>query len=288
MDSLLFNRTASLKVQSRQGLFESSAGRPVLVERDFKGLRTQFQIEKTSESNPNQARISVYNLSADSRAFVQEAGQTIILEVGYAPQGQPPVTGIIFQGDVPPGGVRSERKGSDWVTTFEVGDGQKKLQEVKFDRTYDAGASLSKVLGDVAGSLGLAVNSIKGVKDRTIRNGVTLSGGVKDILDQITSEAGTEWSIQDNEVQILGKFQTTDEDALLISPQSGLIQSPIRRAEDIELTSLLIPQIRPGRLLEIQSRDVNGFYRVRKVTFNGDTFEGEWNAKVECVVVRNG
>lgn len=284
--SLLFNRFASLKVQSRRGVFESSAGRPVVVERDFAGLRIQFQVEKTSESNPNQARISVYNLSSDSRGFVQEAGQTVVLEVGYAPQGEPETKAIIFQGDVPPGGIRSERKGPDWVTSFEVGDAQKKLKEQKFDRTYESGASLKKILGDVAGSLGLAVNSIKGVKDKTFKSGVTLSGGVKDIMDSLTRDADTEWSVQDNEVQILGRFQATDEDAIVVSPQTGLIQSPVKRAEDIEFTTLLIPTLRPGRLVDVQSRDVNGFYRIRKVMFNGDSLEGEWTAKCECVVVR--
>lgn len=283
MNSLLFNRQATLRVQSRRGDFESTAGRPVIEQREYSGLRVAFSIEKSSESTPNQARISVYNMNSDSRSFVEQKGATAELKVGYSPLGLEPTLQSIFSGDA--GKVKSERNGADWVTTFELGDAQKKLAEVKFDKSFEKGITLKDAITDVAGSFGLAVNQIEGVAEKTFKSGLTLSGGSKQIMDQLVSDGGAEWSVQDGEVKVIGPQQTTGEEVIIISPQTGLINSPIKRDDGVEFTSLLIPSIRPGRRIEIRSRLVNGVYRVRKVIFSGDTFEGDFNAKVECTEV---
>lgn len=269
--SLLFNRVATLKI----GVLGQEG-------KDLTGLRINFSIEKNSESNPNQAKIQVFNLSASSRAFAEQDKLVLVLLAGYAPYGIEPITEILCTGDVKK--VTNELKGPDWVTTFEMGDGEIALQEKTFDKTFEKGVSLSKVIGEVKESFGLAAGAISGLVDKVYSSGLTLSGGSKQLMDVLTKEAGVEWSVQDGEIQVLPPTGSTSNTAIFISPQSGLLNSPIKREKKgVELSCLLIAGLRPGRQIQIQSSSVNGLYRIRKVTFSGDTVEGDWTAKIEAI-----
>lgn len=269
----LFNRVASVTV-----------GQLGQVGKDFEGLRVNFSIEKNSESNPNQAKVQIFNLSSASRSFVEQKNLYLILNVGYQPPGESEaVMSTLCRGDVKYGKVTNELKGGDWITSFEVGDGEIALSEKTFDKTFEKGVSLEQAIKDVAASFGLALGSVKGIVDKVYKSGLTLSGGTKQILDVLTKEAGVEWSIQDGEVQIIPPTGVSQNEAILIAPHTGLLNSPIKREKGIEFTSLIVPTLRPGRQVLVESSSVNGTYRIRKVTFTGDTHEGEWTAKVEAV-----
>lgn len=268
----LFNRSGRLRI-----------GKPGQEGKDFTGLRISFNAEKTSESNPNQGKIQVYNLSPSSRAFVEQEGLVLILDAGYAPPGEEPYLENLFTGDVKK--VTNERNGTEWLTTFELGDGEKALQEAQLNKSFEAGASLTKILKDTAGTFGKAVNNLSGVTEQTLKSAVTLSGSSKDVMDKYAAAAGVDWGIQDNEVQVIGKAQTTNDPVILLTENTGLLTSPVKREKGIEMTSLLIPRLRPARRIKVESQTITGVYRVRKVTHTGDTHEGPWETKIEAVEV---
>lgn len=277
-NSLLFNRIATLKVIAR------NKADKVLEVRDFTGLRVSFSVEKTSESNPNTAKISIYNLNESSRGFCEKKGQALILEVGYAPLNQDVVKEIIFQGDT--GKVSSERRGPDWVTTFEVGDGEKNLTNKNFNKVFQSSSSLRTMIDEVVGSLGFARGPQDGIIEKTFNSPVVLSGGSKEILDQLTEEAGVEWSVQNGFLQILKPTQATKDEVVVISKETGMINVPVKREEGIEVQCLIQPKLYPGRRIQLISSTFNGVFRVRKAQFEGDTREGGWNAKLECVEIK--
>lgn len=278
MSSTLFNRIGTLKVISR------NKADKVLEVRDFTGLRIQFSVEKTSESNPNTAKISIFNLNESSRGFCEKKGQALILEVGYAPLDQDILKEIIFQGDT--GKVSSARQGSDWVTTFEVGDGEKNLTNKNFNKVFQSSSSLRTMIDEVVGSLGFAKGPVDGIDDKTFQSPVVLSGGSKEILDQLVEEAGAEWSVQNGALQILKPSKATKDEVVVISKESGLINVPIKREEGIEVQCLIQPKLYPGRRIQLISSTFNGIYRVRKANFDGDTNEGDWMAKLECLEIK--
>jgi hypothetical protein len=266
----IYNREAILQV-----------GVPGQEGRDFTGLRVSFQIEKTSESNSNTSRISVYNLNKENRSFVEQEGLNAILKVGYTPPGSETLSEIIFQGDTKK--VENKLQGADWLTTFEVGDGEAALVNSKFNKSFSKGLSLSSAIDEVAKTLGKPISVIQGIKDKVFKNGLTLSGSTKEILDSLTLEGGVEWSIQDDEIIILPPTGTDGETAFLISRDTGLIGSPIKREKGIELITALNPKIRPGRQIQVESKFLKGLFRVRKVIHDGDSLEGNWQSKVEAV-----
>lgn len=81
--------------------------------------RITFDIEKDDGSNPNKAKISIYNLNEDSRNFIEQDKTALILQVGYGDN-----LSVLFFGDLAKNGVTNKRVGPDIITTLEAGDSE--------------------------------------------------------------------------------------------------------------------------------------------------------------------
>lgn len=244
----------------------------------LEGLRVKFDIEKTDESYPNKASISVYNLNPSSRAEVEKKGLALVLSAGYGIELED-----IFNGDI--ARPITVLEGADYVTTFEVGDGEKSFQSSRVDVTYKEGTSMKDVFIGIATSLGQTIKDLSHVGPEKILNGLSLSGLSRTHLDELTAKNGLEWSIQDNALQIIKKGGSTNEQAVFLSPNTGLVGIPKKKAEGIEFTSLLMPKLRPGRKVMIESKFISGVFRCEKVTHKGDTHDKDWITLVEAVPV---
>lgn len=244
----------------------------------LEGLRVKFEIEKTLEAVPNKAVISIYNLNADSRALTERKGLALILSVGYGT-----LLEDIFSGDIAQ--PKSQLTGPDIITTFEVGDGEVAYQQSRVDITYTAGTSLKDAILGVAKSFGQTIKDLASVGPEKILNGLVLSGPSRTHMDQLTAKGGLEWSIQDGAIQVLKKNSPTNEEAVVLSPQSGLIGVPQKKDEGIELTSLLQTKIKPGRIIQVSSKFISGTFRCTRVTHKGDTHDKDWVSVVEALPV---
>ena len=93
-----------------------------------------------------------------------------------------------------------------------------------------------------------------------------------------------QWSIQNNELQILEELQTTGEEAILLTPETGLIGIPSKStAKDKQGTiiqSLIMAnELKPGRAVKVQSKNDNSIFKLLEVQFIGDTHGNTWTAK---------
>ncbi len=233
-------------------------------------LRIIFQVEKNSESNPNTAKISVYNISPETRSIAEKEGAVALLEVGYQDNLEQ-----LFYGDITKSYI--SRQGSDWVTTVECGDGDQALRSTHIDKSYAPGTDLKTVIADTVKSFKdqgqVIIGSLLGVKSEKAQNGLAATGSSKDILDKLAEKMGLEWSVQDNILQVVPKDSDLGDDAVLLTPETGLIGTPvIREKEGIEFTALIqTTRFMPGRLVTIQSSLVNGSYKIKSVNFAGDS-----------------
>ena len=50
-------------------------------------IRMSFDIEKTTESNPNESTIKIYNLSPATRALIEKPDMRCVLYAGYEEEG---------------------------------------------------------------------------------------------------------------------------------------------------------------------------------------------------------
>ena len=252
----------------------------------FDGLRIVFQVEKTSESTANTAKISVYNLSGKGRALAEKEKAIVILEVGYGDSIEQ-----LFYGDITRAYI--SRQGPDWVTTMECGDGSEALRSVHIDKSYAPGTDLKQVIRDVAQSIvdkgEVVMGSLLGIESDKAQGGISLSGRSKTILDELTAKQGLEWSVQDNVLQILPKDQDNGLQAVLLTPETGLVGSPVKREVEgglgVEFKALIQPRLVPGRLVRIESREVDGDYKLVEVKFAGDTHADAFYAAGKAVAL---
>jgi hypothetical protein len=252
----------------------------------FDGLRIVFQVEKNSESNPNTAKISVYNLSAEGRSLAEHKSAIVILEVGYGERIEQ-----LFYGDITRAYI--SRQGPDWVTTVECGDGSDALRSVHVDKSYAPGTDLKQVIKDVAQSFvdqgKVVIGSLLGIQSEKAQSGIALSGSSKPILDDLAAKQSLEWSLQNNTLQMLPKDKDNGLEAVLLTPETGLIGSPINRevgdSPGVEFTALIQPQLIPGRLVKIKSREADGVYKLNEVAFQGDTHGQAFYASGKAVQI---
>lgn len=233
-------------------------------------LRMAFKIDKSREKTPNPGEIKIYNLNPDNRALLEDAEDlVVILEVGYGE-----VLEHLFTGNIAK--AKTMKQGPDFITTIEAGDGEKGFLNGRLDKSYAAGTTYKTMIQDVANSMKdageIAIGTLKNVKDEVTQNGVTLSGLSNVLMSKLASKQGLEWNIQDNEFQILGPTDNNGEEAVLLTPDTGLIGKPVKLDKGIDFKSLMNTKIKPGGLVKIESEALNSIVRVNKALFEGDTF----------------
>lgn len=277
--SELFNRDFAITVGSTKIV----AREPSDVSISKPTLRVAFKVEKSLDRNPNKADIQIWNLNENHRKTLQKK-QQIIVEAGYVSTMQ-----LLFSGDIT--FVNHVREGADWVTTIQNGDGSNQFASSQMNVSFAPGAQMEAVLKSAAEAMGVGLGNAmekfgaggfrKGITEFT--RGIVTSGMTKDVLDRLASTTGFTWSIQDGELQILGPGDTTTEELVSLTKDSGLIGSP-EVGEDgvVKAKSLLQGTIRPGRKIRIQSLMMDGFFRVEKVTHSGDTWGSDWYSELEA------
>lgn len=248
----------------------------------YSGLRIAFDVKYTSASDPNTTKIQIFNLSPTSRALLERPGLYCILNAGYDGNEK-----MIFSGDIrSPRGIAHERRPPDIVTSIEGGDGEKALTETNIDQSYGPGTSMGQVMGSLTGKLGLPIGTMTGVSNTTFPNGVALSGTVKGQLDTMTKRQGLEWYVKDGELHIMPVSEPNGQEAVHITPSTGLIGSPVKReGVGIEFTSLFNHSLKPGRTVVVESFDFKGTYKVKTSNFVGDTHDGEFVTRVEAASI---
>lgn len=247
-------------------------------------LRITFVIGKTSDSNANTSKIKVYNLNERSRTILEQGGDLVaILEAGYTGTGLE----VLFKGEIDKS--RFRRIGSDWVTTIFVKDGNTAITKTHFEKSYAGPVDLKAVAEDVIRTLkneaDIVVKDLKNLSSDIIQNGFSANGLASRILDNIVEKQGLEWNIQNGELQIIAP-DSSDNEAIVLTPQTGLIGSPVRRENGIEFRALLQPKIRPGGAVKIESRNLKGLFRVRQAQFKGDTHGTPWFVTAVAVPLR--
>lgn len=239
-------------------------------------LKTTFEIEKTSASYANKAKIELYNLNDQSRLNFQRKGLQIRLEAGYRG-----LTEVLYIGDVTK--TQTQRKGPDIVTLFEAGDSEKQLTTAHFNKSYPAGVTFLQIISDMVKALNVNQGPIIGIPNVKYNNGFTVSGSIKTIMDTLIPNQGLEWSIQNGYLQIIPVTAHNGDEAVFLSQDTGLIGIPSQKDSGVEFISLLNPKLLPGMPVQLDSKLFKGFYKIKKSKIEGDSHGQKWNITCEGV-----
>lgn len=300
---MLYNRLASLVIGQ-------SGGKGV----EIKGLRISFSIQKGATKSPNQCTVKVYNLARDTRAQVEKVGNVLILKAGYE---QDFGESTIFTGNIIR--VFTKKEGVDWITEIELSDGYIPFRDSKITITFNAGISVAQVIKNLSEKFGLPVRPLpSNIINKQYVNGFSFVGRVRDAISKACENAGLEWSIQNNEIQIIEKGGVFRKQAYLLSEDTGLINTPMqetktmtdktaaksgvtleqkntkkvstissgKKVEKLQVTGykancLLLPLLEPGGYIKLKSATIdNEFFRIEELMHIGDTHGAEWQTEL--------
>lgn len=259
---------------------------------EISGLDIDFEVSKSTKREPNKAKITVYNLAKEHRRGL-ESGENIRvkLEAGY----RDPGPSLLFLGDIraaaSPRGLRvsSELSGPDVGTTIEADDGGRSYLSARVSRSFPPGTRPGPVLRYLASALGLGLGNIPDFETRPLEGagnsfegGTVLSGSAYQEMDGIIRSLGLRWSIQNGIVQIQERGRPIQSSAVVLSPSSGLIGSPVKdHTGKVKAVGLIQPGLDPGRAIVLESSEVSGSYEVVAVQYVGAIPGNDWYAKLD-------
>jgi hypothetical protein len=261
-------------------------------ESEFTGLHVQFKVEKTPGMVPNTADISIRNLADSSRRRLKTVGALITLEAG-----RPDGIGLVFKGNART--IDHVRKGADWVTHIQCGDGETAYRYAQANQSFKSGTPFKDAATYLAEQMGgidvsafvqkIGSGEIAGAFTQFV-NGVTLFGNAGEELERLMAAAGYQLSIQNHELTAL-KLTQTSSVVVTLSPASGLIGSPEHGTPEksglpsiLKAKCFLETRIRPGDRVNfegIEDDRITGDYRTFKVTHTGDTEAVDWYTDLE-------
>ena len=269
----LFNRHVSIEIGQ-----EGQEGRR------FDKLFMSFEFSKSNGSNANTGKVSIYNLNSRSRELIAEEGAVYIFRAGYNGIAEDPLVEILSSGNME--SISTEKRGIDTVTMLTLSEDGKKLREKTIDKSFAEGINQEVIVGELTKVLDIAKGTIKGITNKVFNSGVSVSGKVKDRLDEIAKNDNLEWSVQNGEFQMLPPGESTDETAVVLTSQTGLLSAKkvkFNEEDQIKFKALLNPQVKVGRKVYIKDKKIDGYFVVKNVKYYGDNRSGPFLIEGDAV-----
>lgn len=249
-----------------------------------------------AEVNQLSARATMLSRSQgtviETRSKQLVRGIPVKIEAGYDPDDDGGDLSLLWLGDMRT--AHSVKSGPDWTTILTSGDGEKAWQNARINVSYGPKTPVATALRAMVKELGIGEGNLATVLGKLQINGIgylypqgtVISGPVSRELTDFCRSADLEWSIQDGVIQILDKGKALGETAIKVSSDTGMLDSPTVDVDGIlKVKMLMIPGIRPGRLLVVDAERVKGNYRAEKITWQGDTSAGaqDWTVEIQAV-----
>ena len=305
MTQIYFDRAYSLSVGQN-----GAAGGKLITSHDTPPeLRVVFEVVKTTSDNPNQSKISVYNLNPTTRAMLEKPDIVVNMAAGYKKNGG---AQLMYSGNVIFG--YSRREGPEIVTELQLADGHTALRDTMLTMAIRSGGKAKDAVKQIARAFDMPLHMASDTVDRAWQHGYSYSGLAKTALRQICLATGLEWSVQNGVLQVINAGGNTGRLAISISPDTGLIRSPERlregsqvaaavvdqdtpsSAKDVKyltgmrlrfngwrITTVLLPMVNPGDLLALTSEAISGTFRVDNIRHQGDSHGNEWVSHIELL-----
>jgi hypothetical protein len=254
---------------------------------EVRPLSFSFSVERDNTRRPNCAKVTLWNLNADTRATLEElsgseGGVAVRIEAGYGDR----ISQIFF------GGLRrvaSWREGADWITEVSGGDGEKELKTAKVSRTFAKGTPVAAVLKELVGALGVdpgGLGSLAGTGfdagGTMLTKAITMHGDAATELEAFCASLGLRWSVQDGAffAARVGEPSIPGEGPVF-SAESGLLETPsVDKDGKVSGMSLLDGDLLPGRVVRVESTRITGNFLCERTHHygesNGDAWYVEW------------
>lgn len=230
-------------------------------------ITCHFNVTRGVLCDNNKATIELYNLSPSTREKIFQDAFTVDwrkfkyvhLEAGYGNR-----MSMIFKGRILQ--AYSHKSGGQTDIVTEIQAMALDIFDCQTSYTFKAGTSKREAFQTMVLDLPNAKLANMGDLDGEFLTDTTFDGKTYECLSQLT---GGNAFVDNGEVNCLKENEVIDVPVPVISDDSCLLETPMRRDANLEVKMLFQPDIIVGQLLEIHSRispNFNGQYKVMGFT----------------------
>lgn len=252
---------------------EKSASQPI-------PLHVNFSIERTDLETQNTGRVTIWNLSKEHLAALDQKDCCLYLKAGYGSR-----LSLIFAGIVSHASTALD--GADRRTEIEVIDNLVELRDTYVSISYVGIVNWKLIFDDVAAQMGVAISYAYNVEFSDITNGFSFVGLAKDVMNKGCDCCGLSWSLQNGVMQVKKPGDVMSREVYVLSPETGLLGIPARVTEAAdsesstgnigwEVNYFLNGAIGIDDYVKLESKIVTGFFRASKISIQGDNVSGDW------------
>lgn len=232
-------------------------------------LYLEFEVNFDTTSEGNVGYVRFYNLSTMTVKLLQK-GTPFILKAGYAED-----IGFLLPGVVISSSTYVESTSK--LTEVIIGDNTDTWLTSMVNQTWRAGVKASKIAKHIVKNLPLKVGEIVLNNDVTYTKGKTFSTTRKKALEEIAKDTDTKLHVSRGKIYLRPETLGSQE-VVILNKDTGLISSPqqinYQNEERYKVQSLLNYRIESDTILKIESKTIDGLYRVSKGShrLNGNDF----------------
>lgn len=247
----------------------------------------EFDVSHTTDPSPNEATITIYNLSPAAQKELFVEGARIRLEAGYWPYNDKQLTGTIFEGQ-----LRQVHTyvsdGVDVVSELSCGDSDDALNVRRARWMLPAGTTHGQIIARLAEDMakdGVTVGTIN-VPDYVEPRPVTIDRPAWREIEDICHQHDLLWSVQDGVLNVYSADKPLTERTLVLTERHGVIDVPEFTHDGVAIKTLMLPELRPGHPFILQNTKVLNRaperYRIEEVNFSGSNVGGDFGCDIKA------
>ena len=268
---------------------------------DYDELDVEFEVKCTDDNKSDLATIKLYNLS-DTTLQKLKLNQDVSIDAGYRD-----IHGVIFNGIVE--SISTSRDENDFITTIEATPNNRAYANTIINRQFKAGIKASEVIKQIGTMCNFTMDIKELGKDTVYPNGKVFSGRLSNVIPILARDTGTICRFTNTTIEF--KLPNKAYSSVLhLGGEQGLIRidkkmdkADIKEKKGPQVESnnksnvdkkiskskfdiecLLIPLIKIGQLLEIESTLFKGQVIVKECNFVASGLESfTVSASVEVV-----
>jgi hypothetical protein len=245
----------------------------------YPGLEISFNIKFDSDSIPDEADISIFNLSDDSIANIN-SGNNIIVNAGYGND-----IGTILDGVIKTANL--VRQGVDRELQIKALNVTNQYLNTSLSYTYGNGVTSEHLIRDLLGYIGIIPNIVNLASPQKYQLGFNANGKILDLIKRVADDADSRVIIRNSSISIVPDYSGDEDVAFILNANTGLLSiEPLDKTDTpakYKVRMLLNHAVAPYTILQIDSLTFNGMALVVEGNHAGSGSNGDFITECEVM-----
>jgi hypothetical protein len=219
---------------------------------ELAALRVTFNVHKMTLQSPDQLEAKIYNLSPATMQKILQFTR-VQLSAGY----QFANFGLLFDGLVVQY-RRGKENPTDTYLEIIAGDGDNVNGATSF-RRFEAGTTEGAAINQLIQDTGYPAGHISSsVGTQVLQRPWIVAGATQQYLREMALKYNANLWVDGGQVYIVDQSEYKPGEAVVLSPQSGLVNIPELTPSGIQVRCLINPKIQLGGLIKLDKQLISG------------------------------